>query len=59
MVSIPGLVRLPIRAHELGKPPVRLYFTFAEAASKDWFKEIEWLAEQAEKKAGEGGLGVA
>lgn len=38
---------------------MRLYFTFAEAASKDWFKEIEWLAEQAEKAAKEGGLGVA
>ena len=53
MVSIPGLIRLPIRAHELRKPPTRLYFTFAEAASKDWFKEIEWLAEQAEKAAKE------
>ena len=52
-VSIPELTtRLPIRAHELRKPPTRLYFTFAEAASKDWFKEIEWLAEQAEKQTG-------
>jgi len=49
MVSIPGLIRLPIRAHEARKPPTRLYFSFAEAASKDWFKEIEWLAEMAEK----------
>jgi len=52
-VSIPELItRLPIRAYELRKPPTRLYFSFAEAASKDWFKEIEWLAEQAEKQAG-------
>jgi len=58
-VSLPGLIKLPIAAHELEKPPTRLYFTFAEAASKDWFKEIEWLAEQAEKVAKEGGLGAA
>ena len=52
-VSIPELItRLPVKAHELRKPPTRLYFTFAEAASKDWFKEIEWLAEQAEKQIG-------
>jgi len=55
-VSIPGLINLPIKAHEMRKPPTRLYFTFSEVASKDWFKEIEWLAEQAEKseKLGEG-----
>jgi len=58
-VAIPGLIKLPIAAHELRKPPTRLYFSFAEAASKDWFKEIEWLAEQAEKAAKEGGLGAA
>ena len=53
-VSIPELAaRLPIRAHAPQKPPTRLYFTFAEAASKDWFKEIEWLAEQAERAASE------
>lgn len=52
-VSIPDLIGLRLRAHELGKPPTRLYFTFAEAASKDWFKEIEWLAKMAEK-AGRG-----
>jgi hypothetical protein len=28
------------------KPPTRLYFTFVEAASKEWFKEIEALAKQ-------------
>jgi len=55
MVSIPALVRLPVRAHEARGPPTRLYFTFAEAASKDWFREIEWLAEQAEKMARERG----
>ena len=59
MVSIPSLVKLPIRAHETEKPPTRLYFSFAEAASKDWFREIEWLAEQAEKVAKEGGSGAA
>jgi len=51
-VSIPKLVKLPIKAHELKKPPTRLFFTFSEAASKDWFREIEWLAEQAEKQKG-------
>jgi len=51
-VSIPSLIKLPVKAHELEKPPSRLYFTFNEAASKDWFKEIEWLAEQAEKASG-------
>ena len=54
-VSIPELVKLPIQAHELRKPPTRLFFTFAEAASKNWFKEIEWLAEQAEKRGGVAG----
>jgi len=53
-VSIPEFIKLPINAHKTEKPPTRLYFTFAEAASKDWFKEIEWLAEQAEKRAGGG-----
>ncbi|RLF04441.1 MAG: hypothetical protein DRJ60_07090 [Thermoprotei archaeon] len=57
-VSIPALIKLPIKAHELEKPPTRLYFTFKEAASKDWFKEIEWLAEQAEK-AKEGEMGAS
>jgi hypothetical protein len=33
------------------KPPIRLYFTFLEAASKDWFKDIETLAKQAEQGA--------
>jgi len=55
MVSIPSLIKLPIRAHEKAKPPSRLYFTFSEAASKDWFKEIEWLAEMVEK----GGKGAS
>jgi len=58
MVSIPSLIKLPIKAHEVAKPPTRLYFTFKEAASKDWFKEIEWLAEVAEKSE-EGGVGAA
>lgn len=48
MVSIPDLIDLRMPARP-GKPPVRLYFTFAEAASKDWFKEIEALAELAER----------
>jgi len=53
MVSIPDLIGLKtVQAHP-GKPPVRLYFTFAEAASKDWFKEIEALAEYAERAARE------
>jgi len=56
IISIPELTgRLPIKAHETARPPTRLYFTFKEAASKDWFKEIEWLAEQAEKRAGKAG----
>lgn len=56
MVSIPDLIDLRLPAHP-GRPPVRLYFTFAEAASKEWFKEIEWLAEQAEKALGGKGEG--
>jgi hypothetical protein len=32
------------------KPPIRVYFTFSEAASKEWFKEIEALAKQAEQQ---------
>jgi len=28
------------------RPQTRLYFTFTEAASKEWFKEIEALAKQ-------------
>ena len=58
-VSIPGLIRLPIAARELKRPPTRLHFSFAEAASKDWFKEIEWLAEQAERAARRGGSSAA
>ena len=34
------------------KPPTRLYFTFAEAASKEWFKEIEALAKHVEQAGG-------
>jgi len=34
------------------KPPARLYFTFTEAASKEWFKEIEALAKQVEQAGG-------
>jgi len=48
-VSIPGIINVPVKAHDFKKPPTRLYFSFSEATSKDWFKEIEWLAEQAEK----------
>ena len=47
-ISIPDLIDLKMPAYP-GKPPVRLYFTFVEAASKDWFKEIEVLAEFAER----------
>ncbi len=54
-IAIPhvdDLLSYPVpREHliRVDKPNVRLYFTFAEAASKDWFKEIEALAEIAEK----------
>jgi hypothetical protein len=34
------------------RPPARLYFTFLEASSKDWFKEIEALAKQVEQAGG-------
>jgi hypothetical protein len=34
------------------KPPARLYFTFTEVASKEWFKEIEALAKQVEQAGG-------
>ena len=52
-VTIPLLTEVGIARHKTS-PPTRLYFTFREAASKDWFKEIEWLAEQAEKRGGGG-----
>ena len=57
-VSIPSLIKLPIKAHETAKPPERLYFTFGEAASPDWFKEIEHLAELIEKSS-KGGKGAS
>lgn len=47
-VSIPLHVEIPLEAYK-SKPPVRLYFTFTEAASREWYKEIERLAELAEK----------
>jgi len=49
-VSIPDLIGLrTIRANE-GKIPERLYFTFGEVASKNWFKEIEELSKAIEKE---------
>jgi hypothetical protein len=51
--QLPGMGEV-VRASS-GPPPVRLYFTFTEAASKDWFKEIEELARRAERKAKEKG----
>ena len=48
----------PVVQYYSGKPPARLYFTFREAASKEWFKEIEELAksvEEGEKSGGGGG----
>ena len=48
----------PVVQYYAGKPPTRLYFTFREAASKEWFKEIEELAkrvEESEKSGGGGG----
>jgi hypothetical protein len=52
-VSIPVLdIKKPTRAWP-GKPPVRLMFTYREAASKNWFEEIERLAELVEKGEGQ------
>jgi len=49
-ITIPQLIKLPIQAHEkAGASEERLYFTVKEAASKDWFKEIEELAKALEK----------
>jgi hypothetical protein len=47
----------PVVQYHGGKPPVRLYFTFREAVSKEWFKEIEELAKRVEEseKSGERG----
>jgi hypothetical protein len=47
----------PVVQYYSGKQPVRLYFTFREAASKEWFKEIEELAKSVEEggKGDEGG----
>ncbi len=50
-ISIPELVPLNIEHRRIEAQPERLFFTFTEAASKDWFKTIEWLAEQLEKKS--------
>lgn len=49
-LSIPALIEAPIEAREYKAPPARLFFTFSEAASKDFFKEIERLAEYVEKE---------
>jgi len=56
MVSLPQPPGTsPVVQYYAGKPPVRLYFTFREAASKEWFKEIEELAKRVEEseKGGE------
>jgi hypothetical protein len=47
----------PVVHYYAGKPPARLYFTFREAVSKEWFKEIEELAKRVEEseKSGERG----
>jgi len=50
-ITLPLLTEVGVGRYKT-PPPTRLYFTFAEAASKDWFKEIEWLARVAEEKAG-------
>jgi len=45
----------PVVQYHSGKPPTRLYFTFREAASKEWFKEIEELAKRVEESEKGGG----
>lgn len=45
----------PVVQYHSGKSPVRLYFTFREAASKEWFKEIEELAKRVEESGERGG----
>jgi hypothetical protein len=47
----------PVVQYYSGKPPTRLYFTFREAASKEWFKEIEELAKRVEESEKSGGGG--
>jgi len=49
-VTIPALIKLPVKSHEKARATEeRLYFTVKEAASKEWFKEIEELAKMIEK----------
>lgn len=44
----------PVYTPVKGKPAGRrLYFTYLEAASKDWFKEVEQLAKALEKRESE------
>jgi len=47
----------PVVQYHSGKSPTRLYFTFKEAASKEWFKEIEELAKRVEESEKGGGGG--
>jgi hypothetical protein len=47
----------PVVQYYSGKSPTRLYFTFREAASKEWFKEIEELAKRVEESEKGGGGG--
>jgi hypothetical protein len=47
----------PVVRYYAGKSPARLYFTFREAASKEWFKEIEELAKRVEESEKSGGGG--
>jgi hypothetical protein len=45
----------PVVHYYSGKSPTRLYFTFREVASKEWFKEIEELAKRVEESEKGGG----
>jgi len=55
-LRVPFLPASTLKPLEAPPPtPQRLYFSFSEAASKDFFKEIEWLAERA--KGGEASAG--
>jgi len=50
-ISVPDLINMPrfIESHG-GYPHERLFFTYSEVASKEWFKEIEALAELLRKQ---------
>jgi len=54
-LSVPDLINMPrFIESQRGYPHERMFFTYSEVASKEWFKEIEVLAELLRKQRVEG-----